>query len=435
MGKLTKRTTEALAPREIDYIAWDQDVPGFGVRVMPSGRKSFVLQYRAGRRSRRMVLGYIGIVTPEQARGIAIQHLAALRQGVDPLAERDTGFDAVTVKDLAARFDAEHVAVHLKASTQKEYRRSLKKFILPAFGKRPIAEVSREEVARFHHKYRHVPYQANRCLEILSKMFNLAELWGLRPDGSNPRKRIKKYREEKRERFLSAAELRRVGEVLREMEAEGLEMPSAIAAVMLLILTGCRLNEIMTLRWEYVDFAAGVLNLPDSKTGAKTVHLGKPAIDTLRRLPHLVGNPWVICGIKPGGRLRRQPRQNSRIDPLRNPQHAPVAEHDLDKPHRSRASKRTLRHRRCGRRLILHLAYRQDLRRDPHRHEPRSRRHRRQFASPHLSAPAVQQTAADLMPARHLRDHALGSFADQPNLLLANQDRRRPTPVMISIRW
>jgi integrase len=148
-----------------------------------------------------------------------------------------------------------------------------------------------------------VPYQANRCLEILSKMFNLAELWGLRPDGSNPRKHIKKYREEKRERFLSAAELRRVGDVLREMEADGLEMPSAIAAVMLLILTGCRLNEIMTLRWEYVDFAAGVLNLPDSKTGAKTVHLGKPAIDTLRQLPRLPGNPWVITGELPGSRL------------------------------------------------------------------------------------------------------------------------------------
>jgi integrase len=303
MGKLAKRTIEALAPGEIDYIAWDQDVPGFGVRVMPSGRKSFVLQYRAGRRSRRMVLGYVNVVTPEQARTMAIQHLAALRQGVDPLAERDTGRDAVTVKDLATRFDAEHIAVHLKPSTQKEYRRSLKKFILPFFGNQPIAEVSREEVARFHHKYRHVPYQANRCLEILSKMFNLAELWGLRPDGSNPRKHIKKYREEKRERFLSAAELRRVGEVLREMEAEGLELPSAIAAVMLLILTGCRLNEIMTLRWEYVDLDSGVLNLPDSKTGAKIVYLGKPAIDTLRRLPRLPGNPWVIHGLKPGGHL------------------------------------------------------------------------------------------------------------------------------------
>ncbi len=303
MGKLTKRTIEALAPRDVDYIAWDNDIPGFGVRVMPSSRKSFVLQYRAGRRSRRMVLGYVNVVTPEQARRMAIQHLAALRHGIDPLAERDAGRDAVTVGDLAARFDAEHIAVHLKPSTQKEYRRSLEKFILPFFGKRPIAEVSREEVASFHHKHRHVPYQANRCLEILSKMFNLAELWGLRPDGSNPRKHIRKYREEKRERFLSAAELRRVGEVLREMEEEGLELPSAIAAVMLLILTGCRLNEIMTLKWEYVDLDAGVLNLPDSKTGAKTVYLGKPAMDTLRRLTPLPHNPWVICGIKPGGRL------------------------------------------------------------------------------------------------------------------------------------
>ena len=303
MSKLTKRSIEALAPRAKDYIVWDKDVPGFGVRVMPSGRKSFVLQYRVGRRSRRMVLGYCGILTPEQARATAVQHLAALRNGVDPLAKRNAGRDALTVKDLAARFDAEHIAVHLKPSTQKEYRRSLEKFILPYFGNRSIAEVSREDVARFHHQYRYVPYQANRCLEILSKMFNLAELWGLRPDGSNPRKHIKKYREEKRERFLSAAELRRVGEVLREMEAEGLELPSAIAAVMLLILTGCRLNEIMTLKWEYVDLDAGVLNLPDSKTGAKIVYLGKPAIETLHRLPRLSGNPWVIYGIKPGGRL------------------------------------------------------------------------------------------------------------------------------------
>ena len=96
--------------------------------------------------------------------GSPIQHLAALREGVDPLAERDGGRDAVTMKDVAAHFDAEHIAVHLKPSMRKEYRRSLKKFILPFFGSRPIAEVSREEVARFHHNYRHVPYQANNWI-------------------------------------------------------------------------------------------------------------------------------------------------------------------------------------------------------------------------------------------------------------------------------
>src|SRR5687768_10878983 len=103
-------------------------------------------------------------------------------------------------------------------------------------------------------------------------MFNLAEMWGLRPDGSNPRRHIPKYPEEKRERFLSRAELHRVGQILTEMEHQGIELRSAIAAVRLLILTGCRLNEILTLRWDYVDFDEAALNLPDSKTGKKIVH-------------------------------------------------------------------------------------------------------------------------------------------------------------------
>ena len=147
----------------------------------------------------------------------------------------------------------EHISVRLKPSTAKEYRRNLSRFILPALGRLTVTGVTRADVARFHYDLRHIPYQANRCLEVISKMFNLAELWGLRPDGSNPRRHIKKYPENKRERFLSPAELRRIGAVLREMEGEGIELPSAILAARLLILTGCRLNEIMTLKWEYVE--------------------------------------------------------------------------------------------------------------------------------------------------------------------------------------
>ena len=126
---------------------------------------------------------------------------------------------------------------------------------------------------------------------------------GLRPDGSNPRKHIKKYPEEKRERFLSPAELRRVGEVLREMEQEGIELPSSIAAARLLMLTGCRLGEIMTLKWEYVDIPGKALRLPDSKTGAKVVHLGQPAVEVLEKIERIEGNPWVILGTLPSGRL------------------------------------------------------------------------------------------------------------------------------------
>jgi integrase len=131
-------------------------------------------------------------------------------------------------------------------------------------------------------------------------MFNLAEMWGLRPDGSNPRRHIRKYVEEKRERFLSAAELRRLGQVLDEMEAERLELSSAIVAVRLLLLTGCRLNEIMKLRWEDVDFTNSVLRLPDSKTGAKTVQLGSAAIAVIERVKRCRFNPHVIRGTQPG---------------------------------------------------------------------------------------------------------------------------------------
>jgi integrase len=131
-------------------------------------------------------------------------------------------------------------------------------------------------------------------------MFNLAELWGLRPDGSNPRRHIRKYLEEKRERFLSAAELRRLGQVLDEMEAERVELPSAIAAVRLLLLTGCRLNEVMRLKWEHVDLTDAVLRLPESKTGAKTVQLGRAAVAVLRETERSYFNPHVIVGTLPG---------------------------------------------------------------------------------------------------------------------------------------
>jgi integrase len=134
-------------------------------------------------------------------------------------------------------------------------------------------------------------------------MFNLAEEWGHRAPNTNPRRGIKKYPETKRERFLSEAELQRIGEVLVEMEAERVEMPSAIAAARLLMFTGCRLGEIMTLQWRYVDLKAGVLRLPDSKTGKKVVQLGEPALEVLRSIERVDRNYWVLSGRVEGARL------------------------------------------------------------------------------------------------------------------------------------
>ena len=303
MPKLTKRIIDATEPQVTEFFLWDENIPGFGLRLMPSGRKSFVVQYRAGRRPRRMSLGPSTVLTCDQARTRAITIIAAVKNGEDPAAVRAANRNAATVSDLAERFDKEHIAVRLKASTAKEYRGNLRRFILPALGRLAVPEITRADVAKFHHDLRHIPYQANRCLEVVSKMFVLAEMWGLRPDGSNPRKHIRKYPEEKRERFLSAAELRRIGDVLREMEIEGIELPSAILAARLLILTGCRLGEIMTLKWEYVDFNEHALRLPDSKSGKKTVHLGTPAVECLQTAQRIHGNPWVITGTLPGKSL------------------------------------------------------------------------------------------------------------------------------------
>jgi integrase len=303
MPKLTKRVVDAAEIQAAEYFIWDDELPGFALRVLPSGRKGYIVQYRAGRRSRRMSLGPSTVLTCEQARTRAIGIIAAARNGDDPAAERDAERKTITVKELAERFDKEHISVRVKETTAKGYRRLIERTILPALGRHRVTEVTRADIAKLHHDLRHIPYEANRCLEVISKMFGLAEMWGLRPDGSNPRKHIKKYAEEKRERFLSPAELKRVGDVLREMEDEGIELSSAIAAARLLILTGCRLGEIMTLQWEHVDLAGRALRLPNSKTGAKVVHLGQPAIDVLTSIKKVDKNPWVIVGTLPGARL------------------------------------------------------------------------------------------------------------------------------------
>ena len=138
---------------------------------------------------------------------------------------------------------------------------------------------------------------------MLSKFFNWAEKHGLRPDGSNPCRHVEKYREGRRERFLSQVELGRLGDALREAEQDKSCSPWVVAAVRLLTLTGARLNEILTLRWEHVSEEHESLFLPDSKTGRKAIHLSPPALALLQAIPRLEGNPYVICGERPGRHL------------------------------------------------------------------------------------------------------------------------------------
>jgi Site-specific recombinase XerD len=259
---------------------------------------------RVGGRQRWLTIGRHGSPwTPDNARREALRLLGLKAAGHDPASERDRLKGAITIAELGKRFLREYVPQHCKPRTTEEYQRAVEQCINPIIGRHRIADLTRSDVAQLHHHFRDRPYQANRSLAVLSKMMNLAEAWGLRLDGSNPCRHVKKYREDQRERYLTKAELQRLGAVLADPQTKATESPFAVAAIGLLVLTGARLIEILTLRWEYVDLENDVLRLPDSKTGAKLIYLNAAAINLLRTMPRMAGNAYVIAGKNPGARL------------------------------------------------------------------------------------------------------------------------------------
>ena len=200
--KITKRAVDQLQGDGAEKFYWDDDLPGFGVRIRSTGRKYYVAQFRADGRMRRITLGRHGAVPTETARRRAMAAISEAKGGGDPAATRDARRKAPTMKQLGKRFLEDYVPDHCKPSTAYEYGRSVKLIIEPRIGKRKVRDIKRSDIAELHHALRETPYQANRTLGVLSKMFSLAEVWGWRPDGSNPCLHIKRYKEEKRERFL-----------------------------------------------------------------------------------------------------------------------------------------------------------------------------------------------------------------------------------------
>lgn len=294
MPKLTKRVIDALHSETKDYFVWDTQIAGFGIRILPSGAKTYQAQYRKGGRTRRVSVGRHGKITVDEARKLAKEIMGQVAKGENPAESISQHRKAPTIAALCERFFESHVMERCKPSTQGEYRRAIDLFINPAMGSFKVVDVERKDIAELHHKFRDKPYQANRTLGVLSKMFNLSEIWGLRPDGSNPCRHVPKYREIKRERYLSQEELRRLGQVLAESERDGSETPYVIAAFRLLLLTGCRLGEIQTLQWGFITDQG--MELPDTKTGARRIPLPKAARAVLSALPRVGSNPFVIAG-------------------------------------------------------------------------------------------------------------------------------------------
>ena len=300
---ISRRTVEALPVGKREAVFWDHELSGFGVRVYPSGRKVYLVQTRSGGKSKRVTIGRHGVLTAEQARRKAAQVIASIKAGEEPVRPQSPPDAGPTIAEVAERYMKEHVAVRCKPSTAIGCRYALDKYLLPAFGTRALGSIGREEVATLQYGLHKTPIMANRIVDMLSRLFNMAEAWGIAPEGGNPCRFVQKYKERSCERFLSEEEFRRLGRVLDDVEAEGKVSPSAVAAIRLLMLTGCRRGEIVTLRWEDVDLEAGDLRLRDAKTGARQVALSPAAVRVLSGIPRVADTPWVIAGRKPGTRL------------------------------------------------------------------------------------------------------------------------------------
>ena len=300
--RISKRMVDGLSAGGKSAVYWDRDLPGFGIRVYPSGRKTYVVQSRGPNGSRRVTIGRHGKVSAEQARKEAAAIIDRIKVGESPLPESAEPEPEPTVADLAERYLVSHVAVECKPASAKRYRQALK-HILPVLGELPVGSVEREHVASLHYAMRDTPCAANSVLWVCSKMFSLAEAWGLRPRGRNPCRSVRRYKTVHRERFLSREEYRRIGRVLERAEAEESAWPPAVAAIRLLMLTGCRSQEVATLRWDDVDFKCGKLRLRDSKSGPRMVPLTPTAVELLRGIPRVKGNPWVFVGWAKGSHV------------------------------------------------------------------------------------------------------------------------------------
>ncbi len=285
-ARITKTIINRLKPGD---VVWDTELKGFGARRQKDSI-SYIMKTRVEGKQKWFTIGKHGLPwTPDSARK------EALSLKVDPTKQRNKQKAKKKLGEVLEHFKREHLD-KLKPSTKRDYLQVIDKYIRPKLSERFIIDINRSDMAELHSSLKKTPRTANKVLAILSKLMSWAEAFEYRLPKSNPCTGIKKYSENKRERYLSEEELGRLGKNLSNAESEGEISVYAAAALRLLILTGARLGEILNLKWDYVDFGRRKLFLPDSKTGQKAISLNDPAILVLTSLLRLEGNPYVIVG-------------------------------------------------------------------------------------------------------------------------------------------
>lgn len=289
--KLTARTAERSKPDPAgEYRIQDPEVPGLSLRVRPGGRKSFILRFRTREgRQRLLTLGDYPDISVQEARKRARRDRGIVADGGDPLEDRKRARGG-TLEEVAERWLEEYAKPHRKR--WKEDERRIRKHLLPRLGSRPLASITADDMRDLHLRVgRRAKVEANRVVTTARAIFNQAHRWGLLPASHpNPAKAVKPFREHSRERWLRPEEVEALGEAIRKVED-----PLQRAAVQLLLLTGCRVTELLRARWDRVDLEARRLLLEDTKTGeSKTVPLSGPAAEILAGLPVVEGSSWVF---------------------------------------------------------------------------------------------------------------------------------------------
>jgi len=333
--RLTKTAVDRLKPAEAEYVIWCGKLSGFGCRVWPTGKKVFIIQFRVAGRLTKKTLGTFGTITVEQARKEAERYLAAAQLGHDLVAAERKMKTGLTVSQLCD----EYIKLGMgqkKPSTIATDLGRIDAHIRPLLGKKRISSVTRSDIERFLNdvaigrtardirtkKGRSIVRggkgTATRTVRLLGGIFTYAVERGYIE--KNPKSGVKLFKDNSGEKYLSDDEMQRLGKALNEAETVGLPWdtksesntkhrpkdeaamyevmsPHVTGAIRLLLLTGCRLREVLHLRWSEVDFEHGILNLPDSKTGQKKVYLSEGAIDVLQSLPRI--GTFVIYGTRP----------------------------------------------------------------------------------------------------------------------------------------
>lgn len=339
--KITRRSVTDLKAAEKPVIYFDKDLKGFGIKVMPTGARSWILEYRPGAGGRavakkRIKIGSPDSMSPEDAREAATVTLARVTLGANPAAARADERASMSVKQVAEAYLRDHVTPKRKPKTLAEYSIVVNSYIIPKLGSMRASAVTTADVTRMQaaivrgkaDKANGGRTIANRTLAVLSAMFGWAGGQGLVPDGLNPVKRVERFKENRKERFLTSAELLALGNAMVEAETTGIPYqidptkakskhaakaenrltvygPHVVAAIRLYLFTGARRREILDLTWSDVDIERGMLFLPDSKTGKKAVFLSGPAVDVLANLPRV--GKYVIAG-ETAGQKDEMPR-------------------------------------------------------------------------------------------------------------------------------